>query len=181
LLNVSLSPQKADIRLRRNIGRFGPITTFCIAEIQRAYDPLDVVGDAVCLGFARCSYTPRLITGIEDRHADILGQPRKERPAHRNVDLHEICPGASPSYSGAVSTVISGTCNFWSSGSHEFRDACQLRTLKASNVRPPITDTKRADWRGRKGPQSLIFFCTMAATNKAGKAALKQLLGKLKA
>jgi hypothetical protein len=29
--------------------------------------------------------------------------------------------------------------------------------------------------------QSPIFFRTMAATNKAGKAALKQLLGKLKA
>jgi hypothetical protein len=36
---------------------------------------------------------------------------------------------------------------------------------------------------GRSSPigQSPNFFCTMAAANKAGKAALKQLLGKLNA
>lgn len=65
-------------------------------------------------------------------------QIRKERPALRDVDLHEIWPGASPSYSRAVSTAISGTCNFWSSGSHQLRDACRLRPLKASNVTPPF-------------------------------------------
>jgi hypothetical protein len=54
-----------------------------------------------------------------------------ERPALRDVDLHEICPGVSPSYSRAISTAVSGTCSFWRSGRHELCHACQLWTLKA--------------------------------------------------
>jgi hypothetical protein len=59
-----------------------------------------------------------------------------ERPALGRVDLHEIWPGASPSYSRTINTVVSGPCNFWRSGRHELRDACRLRTLKASDVTP---------------------------------------------
>jgi hypothetical protein len=56
-----------------------------------------------------------------------------ERSALRDVDFHEVCPGVSPSYSRAISTVVSGACRFWRSGRHELRDACQLWTLKASS------------------------------------------------
>jgi hypothetical protein len=56
-----------------------------------------------------------------------------ERPALRDVDLHEICPDVSPSYSRAISTAVSGTCSFRRSGRHELCHACQLWTLKASS------------------------------------------------
>jgi hypothetical protein len=32
---MSALPPKADIQLRRNIGRYGPLATFCVAERQR--------------------------------------------------------------------------------------------------------------------------------------------------
>jgi hypothetical protein len=67
-----------------------------------------------------------------------------ERPALGYVELHEICPGVSPSYSRAIGTVISGTRGFRSCGRHELRDACQFWTLKASNVTPhPATIVDR--------------------------------------
>jgi hypothetical protein len=80
-------------------------------------------------------------------------QTRKEHPALRDVDLHEICPGVSPSYSRAISTVISGACNFRSSGSYQLRDACRLRTLKASNVTPTFGQSSSAGLHHRPACQ----------------------------
>jgi hypothetical protein len=65
-------------------------------------------------------------------------RPGMERPALGRVNLHEIWPGASPSYSRAINTVVSGPCNFWRRGRHELGDACRLRTLKTSNVTPTL-------------------------------------------
>ena len=59
-----------------------------------------------------------------------------DRPALGRVGLYEICSGAAPSHSRAINTVVSGACNFWRRGRHELGDACQLGTLKASNVTP---------------------------------------------
>jgi hypothetical protein len=73
------------------------------------------------------------------------------------------------------------------------RMSCAMDNIRFDETDYSVVVKNRADppnpWRweiyraGRSSAieQSPIFFRTMAATNKAGKAALKQLLGKLKA
>jgi hypothetical protein len=78
-------------------------------------------------------------------------RPRMERPALGRVDLHEIWSGASPSYSRAINTVVSGPCNFWRSGRHELRDACRLGTLKAPSVTPHPAIYRRPACQRRNG------------------------------